>query len=112
VPDLRRSVLSVSTIEKKVFDVLFQDGQALVKTRGSRSDIAVDLGVKESNLYKLKGQPMQAIASSRVAENKEQVVLKLEKLRGIQPSSSGGKEQPSKFVKESWYEMTMQDAHE
>jgi hypothetical protein len=50
------------------------------------------------------------MASNRVEEKKEQVAPKFEHLRGNQPSSSGGKEQPSKFVKESWYEMTTQDA--
>jgi hypothetical protein len=48
-----------------------------------------------------------------VAKNKEQVASKDEQLRGSQPSSSGGKEQPSNSVKkESWYEITMQDAQE
>jgi hypothetical protein len=101
VPELRRSVLSVSTIEKKGFDVLFQDGQALIKPRGSSSDTTTVLGVRESNLYRLKGQPMRAMASNRVAENKEQVAPKVEQLRGSQPSGSGGKEQPSKSVKKS-----------
>jgi hypothetical protein len=56
---------------------------------------------------------MRAMESNRVTENKEQVALKVEQLRGSQPSGSGGKEQPSKSVKkESWYEMTMQDAQE
>ena len=68
--ELRKSVLSVSTIEKG-FDVVFQDGQVLIKPRGYSLDIAIVLGVRESNLYKLKGQPMQAMASSIVAENKE-----------------------------------------
>jgi hypothetical protein len=49
-----------------------------------------------------------------VAENKEQVAPKVEQLkgslRGSQPSGSSGKEQHSKSVKESWYEMAMQDA--
>jgi hypothetical protein len=46
-----------------------------------------------------------------VTENKEQVALKVEQLRGSQPSGSGGKEQPSKSVqKKSWFEMAMQDA--
>jgi hypothetical protein len=35
VPELRRSVLSVSTIEKKGYDILFQDGQALIKPRNN-----------------------------------------------------------------------------
>jgi hypothetical protein len=64
VLELGRSVLSVSTIEKKGFDVLFPDGQVLIKPRGSSSDTVVVLGVRESNLYRLKGQPMRAMASS------------------------------------------------
>jgi hypothetical protein len=41
-----------------------------------------------------------------VAENKKQVALKVEQLKGSQPSGSSAKEQPSKSVKkESWYEM-------
>jgi hypothetical protein len=42
---------------------------------------------------------MRAMASSsRVAENKEQVALKVEQLRRSRPLGSGGKEQPSKSV--------------
>jgi hypothetical protein len=51
------------------------------------------------------------MASSRVAKNKEQVAPNVEQLRGSQRSGSGGKDQPSKSVKEeSWYKMTMQNA--
>jgi hypothetical protein len=51
--------------------------------------------------------------ASKVTENEEQVALKVEQLRGSQPSGSGGKEQPSKSVqKKSWFEMAMQDAQE
>jgi hypothetical protein len=73
VPELRRSVLSVSAIGKKGFDVVFQDGQALIKPRGSSSDTTVVLGVRESNLYRLKGQPMRVMACSKGAMNKERV---------------------------------------
>jgi hypothetical protein len=55
VPKLRTSMLLVSVIEKKGFDVLFQDGQALIKPRGSSSDTTTVLRVRESNLYRLKG---------------------------------------------------------
>jgi hypothetical protein len=41
VPELRRSVLSVSMIEKKGFDIAFQDGQALIKPIGSSSDTTI-----------------------------------------------------------------------
>jgi hypothetical protein len=47
----------------------------------------------------------------RVTKNEEQVSPKVEQLKGSQPSSSGGKMQPSKFIqKKSWFGMTMQDA--
>jgi hypothetical protein len=41
-----RSVLSVSTIEKKGFDILFQDGHTLINPRGSSSNITTVLGVR------------------------------------------------------------------
>jgi hypothetical protein len=70
--------------------------------RGSSSDKAIVFGVRESNLYRLKGKPMRAMASSsRVTEDKEQRAPKVEQLRGSQPSGSSGKEQPSKSVRRS-----------
>jgi hypothetical protein len=77
VPELN-SVLSVSTFEKKGVEVLFRDGQALIKPKESNSDTTTVLGVRESNLYRIKGQPMRAMASIRVTEDKEQVALKVE----------------------------------
>jgi hypothetical protein len=78
VPELRRSVLSVSEIEKKGYHVLFRDGQVLFVPRGSSFKSTVVLGVRESNLYRLKGQPMRAMAnSSRVTEVREQVAPKV-----------------------------------
>jgi hypothetical protein len=105
VPKLKKSVLLVSAIEEKGYDVLFQDEQVLFMPRGYSSHTAVVLGVRESNLYRIKGQPMRAMASSRVTEDKEQVASKVVQtrresdFRGIQPSRSGGKEQPSKSIK-------------
>jgi hypothetical protein len=70
VPKLRWSVLSVSAIEKKGYEVLFRDGQALIMLKGSSSDKATVFGVRESNLYRLKAKPMRAMASSsRVTED-------------------------------------------
>jgi hypothetical protein len=48
-------VLSVSTIEKKGFGIAFQDGQVLIKPKGSSSETTIIFGVRESNLYKIKG---------------------------------------------------------
>jgi hypothetical protein len=57
VPELK-NVLSVSMIEKKGFDVLFRDGEALIKPRGSNLGTICFWGVRGRNLYRLKGQPM------------------------------------------------------
>jgi hypothetical protein len=47
--------------------------------RGSSSDKAFVFGVRESNLYRLKGQSMRTMASSnRVEEDKEHVAPKVE----------------------------------
>jgi hypothetical protein len=47
------SVLSVSAIEKKGFEVLFWDGQALIMSIGSSSDTTVVLGVRENMISNL-----------------------------------------------------------
>ena len=77
----------------------------MIKPRGYSSYATIVLGAREGNLYRLKGKPMKAMASTRVIENKEQTNSKVEKLRGSQPSGSKGKEQLSKKV--SWYEMAI-----
>jgi hypothetical protein len=75
-------VLSVSVIERKGFDVAFQDVKVLIKPKGSSSDTTSVLGVRETNLYKIKGQPMRAVESNIVEDKKEQVALKVEMLKG------------------------------
>jgi hypothetical protein len=78
MPEIRRRVLSVSAIEEKGYVVLFRDGQVLFMPRGSCPNSTMVLGVRESNLYRLKGQPMRAMAnSSRVTEVREQVASKV-----------------------------------
>jgi hypothetical protein len=131
VPELWRSVFSVSAIEEKGYAVLYRDGQVLFMPKVSSSDQAVILGVKASNLYRLKDQPMRSMASSsRVTENREQVALKVVQtqrdpdfrgsqqdqresppLRGSLPSGSNGREESSKTVKKvSWVEEARQEA--
>jgi hypothetical protein len=85
----------------------------LIMPKGSSSNKATIFGVRESNLYRLKGRSMRAIANNTMTKSMEQVAPKVEQLRGSQPLGSSGKEQPSKTIKkESWYEMVMQDAKE
>jgi hypothetical protein len=58
VPELKRRVISVSVIEKKGFDIAFQNGKALINPRGYSLDKEIVFGFRERNLYRLKGQPM------------------------------------------------------
>ena len=49
VPKIKRSVLLVLVIEKKGFDIVFQDRQVLIKPIGSSSNATIVLGVREGN---------------------------------------------------------------
>jgi hypothetical protein len=107
MPELKRSVISVSMNENKGFGVVLQNGKALIMPRASSSNKVVVFRVRESYLYRLKSQPMREISRSIVTENREQVDPKVEQLRGSHPLGSGGKDKPSKSVKDSWYNMAM-----
>jgi hypothetical protein len=72
VPELRRSVLSVSEIEKKGYHLLFRDGQVLFVPRRSSFRSTMVLGVREGNLYRLRGQPMRAVANRSRETDEEQ----------------------------------------
>lgn len=50
-------MISVSMIEKKGFEVLFQDGKERLKPRGSSSN-GIVLGVRVHGLYRLTGKFM------------------------------------------------------
>jgi hypothetical protein len=70
VPELRRSVLLVLAIEKMCYVILFRNEQVLFMPRVSSSNTIVVLGVRESNLYRLKSQHMRAMVSnSKVIED-------------------------------------------
>lgn len=57
VPGLKYSVISILMIKKKGFEVLFHDGKARLRPRGS-SFAGIVLGVREYGLYRLTGRPM------------------------------------------------------
>jgi hypothetical protein len=88
VPELRRSVLSVSEIERKGYHVLFQDGQVLFVPRRSSFRSMVILGVREGK-YRLRGQPMHVVTSrSKETDEEEQVGSTSGEVGG--PTSSTG----------------------
>jgi hypothetical protein len=74
VPELRRSVLSVFEIERKGYHVLFRDGQVLLVPRRSSFRSTVVLGVREGNLYRLRGHPMGVVANRRRETEEEEKV--------------------------------------
>lgn len=53
----------VSKIERKGYNVLFRDGQVMLVPKRSSFRSVVVLGVREGNLYRLRGQPMGAMAT-------------------------------------------------
>jgi hypothetical protein len=61
VPGLKKNLLSVSVMEDKGFVVIFQRGQVLIRLEGASPDTTVRIGVREGNLYRLQGKPVQAL---------------------------------------------------
>jgi hypothetical protein len=58
VLESRRNLLSVSALEDKGYAVLFQDRQVFMHSEGAIPDTVVDIGVRESRVYRLLGEPV------------------------------------------------------
>ena len=56
----------MSTLDKKGIRVAFVDGQVLMWPNGNIVDDALVIGDQEGGLYKLKGQPEQALVHDSV----------------------------------------------
>jgi hypothetical protein len=63
VPGLTKNLLSVSTLEKKGFRVVFIDGEVIMWAKGKTMEEAIVIG-KEGGLYKLKGHSEVAMTHS------------------------------------------------
>ena len=64
VPGLKKKLLSISSLDKKGFRVSFMDGKVLMWTKGKTINDAVEIGVEEGGLYKLKGHTNLALETS------------------------------------------------
>jgi hypothetical protein len=64
VPNLKKNLVLVSTIEEKGYEVLFRDGQVLLFPRGSSITSAKVIGTKHERLYKFLFQPVRALIHS------------------------------------------------
>ena len=69
VPGLKKNLLSISALDAKVMRVAFVDGKFLMWPNRKTIDDAVVIGEKEGGLYKLKGQPKQALVHDSVQPN-------------------------------------------
>jgi len=61
VPILKNNILSIYAIDAKGMRVVFFDGKVLMWKKGKTIDDATIFGEQDRGLYKLKGQPEQAI---------------------------------------------------
>ena len=55
VPGLKKTLLSISDLDKKGFKVAFIHGQVLMCPKGNKIEYAVVISEEEGGLYKLKG---------------------------------------------------------
>ena len=66
VPGLKKNLLSISALDKKGFRVAFIDGKVLMWTKGKTIDDAVEIGVEEGGLYKLKGHTDSTLTTNTI----------------------------------------------
>jgi hypothetical protein len=68
------NALWVPKIDGKGYHILFRKGHVLFVPKRSSFKLAVILGVREGNLYSLRGQPMRVVGNkSREKDEQEQV---------------------------------------
>ena len=63
---LKNNLLSILALEKKGLRVSFIDGRVLMWTKGKTLDDAVEIGVEEGGLYKLKGHVDSTLETSMI----------------------------------------------
>ena len=64
VPGLKKNLLSISSLDKRGFKVAFIDGKFLMWSKGKTIDDAVEIGVGEGGIYKLKGHAYSTLTTS------------------------------------------------
>ena len=66
MPGLKKNLLSISTLDAKGMRVAFIYGQVIMWPKGKAIDDAILVGEQEGGLYKLKGNPKQALVHHTV----------------------------------------------
>ena len=57
---LKKNLLSVGVLEDKGYTVAFTNGKAIMWSSDGDMSSAIEIGVKEGNVYRLTGNPIQA----------------------------------------------------
>ena len=63
---LKNNILSISSLNAKGMRVAFVDGQVLMWPKGKTIDDASVVGEEYKGLYKIKGQPEQALVHESI----------------------------------------------
>ena len=66
IPGLKKNLLSISVLDKRGFIVSFIDGKVLMWTKGKTINNAIEIGVVEGGLFKLKGHADSTLATSTI----------------------------------------------
>ena len=66
VPGLEKNILSISALDSKGIKVSFLNLQVLMWPKGKTIDDATVIGEQDGGLYKLKGQPEQALVHDSI----------------------------------------------
>ena len=61
IPGLKKNMLSISSMEDKDYEVNFWKGWIFIHPKGANPYTTVRIGVQDGNLYRLHGQPAQAL---------------------------------------------------
>ena len=69
VPVLKKNILSISALDAKGIMVAFFDGEVLMWPRGKTIEDATMIGEEYICLYKMKGQPEQALVHESIEPN-------------------------------------------
>ena len=70
VPGLKKNLLSISALYAKGIMVAFVDGQILMWLRGKTIEDVTVIREEDRGLYKLKGQPGQAMVHESIEPSK------------------------------------------
>ena len=66
VPRLNKNLLYISALDKRGFRVAFIDGKVLMWSKGKTIDDAVEIGIEEGGIYKLKGHADSTLETSTI----------------------------------------------